>query len=197
MAKSFWEYPLDPLRVEWPDGVFIGFDPSIAHTGWAVVVFAPFSNPVVAARGRFETSPYEDEKGQRETLLRGQEIFLASHRLVEALVDDRTPVGVGIEIPLMTSKMKFRPEQGYVASTALLSSLSASGLHAPSVTMVTPDALKKRVTGYGGASKQEVKSEVLRILGVDLVMNTDVSDAIGAALCAAMELVEDAGHEPR
>jgi crossover junction endodeoxyribonuclease RuvC len=61
-----------------------------------------------------------------------------------------------------------------------MSVLAESGLH---ITEIPPKLVKKTITGYGSASKQQIKSMIEKLLHI-IPKNEDSADALAIAISA-------------
>lgn len=148
--------------------VILGVDPGSRHTGYAVLHVAG-SAVTVQASGRI--SP----KSTLEFTYRLADIFI---RLCD-IAKEHTPHLVSIEEVHVAHNVRSALQLGQARGIAI----AVSALYAIPVFDCTPTLVKKTMTSYGGASKEQVAFMVEKYLGVQ-VKSVDESDAIAIALCA-------------
>jgi crossover junction endodeoxyribonuclease RuvC len=90
-----------------------------------------------------------------------------------------SPDEVAIESPFYAQNIKTALALGQVRG-AVLVSLASSGC---ALFEYSALEIKKAVTGYGQAEKQQVKSMVKALLNIEGEVETDASDALAAAIC--------------
>lgn len=112
------------------------------------------------------------------------------HRIFErvsGLAAQYLPDEVALEAPFfgknVQSMLKLGRAQGVAIAAALARNIP--------VTEYEPRSIKQAVVGNGGASKEQVRAMLVRILGLDeetLPRQLDATDALAAALCHYYEL---------
>lgn len=152
--------------------ITLGLDPGLATTGYGVVQ-AISSGWKVIAGGVIETAE-SAPRGQRL-----QEIYEQTRELIETYQPD----GVAIEEVYLARN----------ARTAMLTAETRGALLMATagipVRGYTPLQVKKRITGYGRATKSQVQAMVKRLLRLsELPRPDDVADGIALALCYLLDL---------
>jgi len=152
--------------------VTIGFDPGLATTGYGVIRGCS-NNWEVIACGVIKTP----QSAARQQRLR--EIYQEARSLIERF----DPAGVAIEEVYMA---KNRRTAMFTAETRGVILLAAWGVP---VQEYTPLQMKKRITGYGRASKGQIQTMVKQILGLSKVPRPDdAADGLALALCYQFDL---------
>lgn len=147
----------------------LGIDPSVQATGFGVIEHSGNSYSVLA---------YGTIKPSRRLLFH-QKINLIRNRL-EEIIRVHEPDDVAIENPFYARNVKTAITLGQVRGAALVAVASGD---CP-LYEYSPLEIKKAVTGYGRADKNQVNTMIkvlLDIKGQDL--GTDASDALAAAFC--------------
>ena len=146
----------------------IGIDPGLRHTGWGIV---EFKNNKLSYVGDGRISP--------STLIPdGERLFFIKNQLSEIILKyipnksaiEQIFVGFGAG-----SSLKLGMARGVSMSV-----LAESGLH---ITEIPPKLVKKTITGYGSASKQQIKSMIEKLLHI-IPQNEDSADALAIAISA-------------
>src|SRR5262245_28603761 len=106
--------------------------------------------------------------------------LLARH--LETLVREHEPDAIAAEDVFLARNARVALKLGHVRGIALLPALAA-GIP---VHEYAPRRIKKSVTGYGGAEKDQVRRMVRMLLGLrDQEPALDASDALAVAICHA------------
>jgi len=152
--------------------VIIGFDPGLATTGYGVVRETDGGCEVVAG-GVIVT-----EKGTpRATRLR--EIYDEAR----ALIEQYHPDGVAIEEVFLATNAKSAMRTAEARGVLLTAASTVS------VRGYTPLQVKKRITGYGRATKGQVQAMVKRLLALpETPKPDDMADGLALALCYLLDL---------
>jgi|GEM_PF-173379 len=154
------------------EAITLGFDPGLAATGYGVVEALPEGWRVISG-GIIETT-----KGvPRAQRLR--EIYEEAC----ALISTYHPSGVAIEEVFLARN----------ARTAMLTAEARGALLMATVGVpvrgYTPLQVKKRITGYGKASKGQVQAMVKQLLHLnEIPQPDDVADGLALALCYLLDL---------
>ena len=147
--------------------VTIGFDPGLATTGYGVVRMTADGWEVIAG-GVIET---EKERPRAERL---QEIY----REARALIREYRPDGVAIEEVYLATNAKTAMRTAEARGALLMAAADLP------VRGYTPLQVKKRITGYGKATKSQVQAMVKRLLRLsETPKPDDVADGLALALC--------------
>jgi crossover junction endodeoxyribonuclease RuvC len=147
----------------------LGVDPGSQATGWGMLGGSAAA-PELRNSGLIRL---DSRLAMAERLARLQEEF---RRLVERL----SPAAAAVESPFhgpgARSALQLAQARGVI-----LAVLASAGVE---VAEYTPTAVKKSVTGNGRAGKEQVRSMVCRLVGIeDSGQAHDISDAIAVALC--------------
>jgi crossover junction endodeoxyribonuclease RuvC len=100
-------------------------------------------------------------------------------REVGEIIAAHAPDEVAIESPFYAQNIKTAIALGQVRG-AVLVAVAASGC---TLSEYSALEIKKAVTGYGQAEKQQVKTMVKVLLNIEGEVETDASDALAAAIC--------------
>ena len=148
--------------------IVIGIDPGLRHTGWGIV---EFKNNKIKHVDDGSISPLTKlDDGQRLLFIKKQLKKIINQYNPNISVIEKIFVGLGT-----ASSLKLGMARG-----ASMIALAEAGL---SIKELSPKFVKKTVTGYGGASKQQIKSMIEKLLNV-VPKNEDSSDALAIAISA-------------
>jgi len=147
----------------------LGIDPSVHSTGFGIIEYSQ-NNYTVLSYGVIKPS---------RRLLFHHKINEIKNQL-EKLIDTFTPDEVAIENPFYAQNIKTAITLGQVRGATLVAVASYNcSLHEYS-----PLEIKKAVTGYGRADKDQVKTMIKALLKIDdEKMESDASDALATAFC--------------
>lgn len=147
----------------------LGIDPSIQSTGFGIIEYTQ-QRCVVLNYGVIKPS---------RRLLFHQKIMEIKTRL-EDLIKAYEPEEVAIENPFYAQNIKTAITLGQVRGATLVAVAS----HHCSLHEYSALEIKKAVTGYGQADKNQVKVMVRTLLNIqDDKLPADASDALAAAFC--------------
>jgi len=147
----------------------LGLDPSSQSTGFGII---EFSNDI------YKVLEYGTIKPQRRQLF--QEKLNTIKLAVEGLIDRHNPEEVAIENPFYAQNIKTAITLGQVRG-AVLVAIAGRGV---ALFEYSPLEIKKAVTGYGQADKNQVKVMVKALLHLDEAdLEEDASDALACAFC--------------
>jgi crossover junction endodeoxyribonuclease RuvC len=147
----------------------LGLDPSSQSTGFGII---EFSNDL------YRVLEYGTIKPQRRQLF--QEKLNTIKLAVERLIDRHKPEEVAIENPFYAQNIKTAITLGQVRG-AVLVAIAGRGV---ALFEYSPLEIKKAVTGYGQADKNQVKVMVKALLHLDEAdLEEDASDALACAFC--------------
>jgi crossover junction endodeoxyribonuclease RuvC len=149
----------------------LGLDPGSARTGYGLIE---------SRAGRLVSLGYGVISPPRNAPFLERLPLLA--RRLETLVRDHRPDAIAAEDVFLARNARVALKLGHVRGIALLPALAA-GIP---VHEYAPRLVKKSVTGYGGAEKEQVRRMVRLLLGLrekDPVL--DASDALAVAICHA------------
>jgi crossover junction endodeoxyribonuclease RuvC len=146
----------------------IGIDPGLRHTGWGVVEFKSNKLSYIGDGSISPSTLISD--GERLFFIKSQlsEIILKYTPSLSAIEQIFVGFGAG-------SSLKLGMARGVSMSV-----LAESGLH---ITEIPPKLVKKSITGYGSASKQQIKSMIEKLLYI-VPKNEDSADALAIAISA-------------
>ena len=146
----------------------IGLDPGLRHTGWGIIELK--NNRLIHVDdGRISPSTNLDE-GDRLLIIRNK---------LKDIVDNFNPSISAIEQIFVGSGMGSSLKLGMARGVSILVLAEAS----LEIKELPPKLVKKTVTGYGSASKLQIKALVTKLLGIE-PKNEDSSDALAVAISA-------------
>ena len=146
----------------------IGLDPGLRHTGWGIIELK--NNRLIHVDdGRISPSTNLDE-GDRLLIIRNK---------LKDIVDNYNPSISAIEQIFVGSGMGSSLKLGMARGVSILVLAEAS----LKIKELPPKLVKKTVTGYGSASKLQIKAMVTKLLGIE-PKNEDSSDALAVAISA-------------
>ena len=146
----------------------IGLDPGLRHTGWGIIELK--NNRLIHVDdGRISPSTNLDE-GDRLLIIRNK---------LKDIVDNYNPSISAIEQIFVGSGMGSSLKLGMARGVSILVLAEAS----LEMKELPPKLVKKTVTGYGSASKLQIKAMVTKLLGIE-PKNEDSSDALAVAISA-------------
>jgi len=147
----------------------LGIDPSIQSTGFGIIEYVNNTYTVLSS-GVIKPS--------RQKLFHHKINEIKSR--LEELIKDFEPEEVAIENPFYAQNIKTAITLGQVRGAALVAVAS----HNCSLHEYSPLEIKKAVTGYGQADKNQVRMMVKTLLNIkDEKLETDASDALATAFC--------------
>jgi len=147
----------------------LGIDPSLQSTGFGIVedkdgVLSPIAYGIIKPTAKLPLHlKLAEIKSEIETLIRTY-----------------APAEASIENPFYAQNMKTALTLGQVRG-AVLVAVAATGCALAEYSALE---IKKAVTGYGQADKEQVLTMVRSLLGIDdEAIPLDASDALAAAIC--------------
>ena len=147
----------------------LGVDPGSLKTGWAFVD-GDTRNPSVLRSGVIRLSSRADFSVRMGLLLSE----------FEALVREIEPESAAVESPFHGKSSSSALQLAH-ARGVILAVLARQGV---SVAEYSPATVKKSVTGYGRADKDQVRRMVAHIAGPEFATAPDdLTDAVAVALC--------------
>jgi len=164
----------------------LGIDPSIQSTGYGVIEYQEDSYTVLS---------YGVIKPSRRLLFHQKINEIKTH--LENLIETYEPDDVAIENPFYAQNIKTALTLGQVRGATLVAVAS----HNCSFYEYSALEIKKAVTGYGQADKNQVKTMIKILLNIaDEKLSTDASDALAAAFCHLnskifKEKIEQSGND--
>lgn len=152
--------------------IIFGVDPGIAITGWGVISETDKGRSIAVAYGSLHTTP-DMLVSKRLKTIYGQ---------IGELLERYKPDVMAIEKLFFIRNTTARLGVGQARGVALLSAEE----HAIPIVEYAPKVVKRAVTGYGSASKEQVSLMVKALLTLPAVPKPDdVADALAVALCHA------------
>lgn len=150
--------------------LILGIDPGTGRTGYGLVRIESGQSPILVSCGCIETDkdmlPHE----------RLKDLFLQLGTLIKEHKPDVMAVEKLFFNRNITTAMGVCEARGVI--------LLAASLESVPIFEYTPIQVKEALTGYGRASKAEVKEMVKIHLSVDRIKGPDdVSDALAIAVC--------------
>lgn len=147
----------------------LGIDPSIQSTGFGIIEYA---------QNTYRVLGYGVIKPSGRLLFHQKINEIKTN--VENLIETYKPEEVAIENPFYAQNIKTAITLGQVRGATLVAVAS----HNCSLHEYSALEIKKAVTGYGQADKNQVKIMIKALLKIqDEKLATDASDALAAALC--------------
>lgn len=147
----------------------LGIDPSIKSTGYGVIEYSN-NNYKVLIHGVIRPS---------RRLVFHEKIYEIKNQ-IDKIIDTFSPDEVAIENPFYAQNIKTAITLGQVRGATLVAVAS----HNCSLHEYSPLEIKKAVTGYGQADKNQVKTMIKVLLKIDNErIETDASDALATAFC--------------
>ena len=147
----------------------LGLDPSLQCTGYGILEYG---------ENEFTVKGYGDIKSSRKLPFhqRINEIRLR----VESLIEEFSPEEIAIENPFFAHNVKTAMILGQVRGAALIAIASMNC----QLFEYSALEIKKAVTGYGQADKNQVNIMVKTLLNIeDDNLSLDASDALATAIC--------------
>lgn len=160
------------------DLVAIGFDPGLAITGYGVV--RKRAGALEAIAGGVIRTKKDMPRADRLRIL---------HDEARSLIETYAPIGVAIEEVFFATNARSAMRTAEARGALVM---AASGT---SIRGYTPLQVKKRIAGYGKATKAQVQAMVKRLLNLkEIPKPDDMADGLALALCY---LLEEGGVNPR
>ena len=144
----------------------IGVDPGLRYTGWGVVEFK--HNKILHIEDGSISPSTKLDDGQRLLEIKKQLQKIINQYNPNMSVIEKIFVGSG-----SISSLKLGMARG-----ASMIALAEAGL---SINELSPKFVKKTLTGYGSASKEQIKSMIENLLNI-VPKNEDSSDALAIAI---------------
>ena len=153
------------------DKIIIGIDPGTNVMGYGILGIKA-KKPSLIALGVVKLNKFDSH------YLR----LLRIHERVISLVEQFLPDEMAIEAPFFGKNVQSMLKLGRAQGVAMAAALSRD----IPITEYEPRKIKMAITGNGGASKEQVREMLKRILNIadkDLDIGLDATDALAAALC--------------
>jgi crossover junction endodeoxyribonuclease RuvC len=148
----------------------IGLDPGLASTGWGVLDFTD-GKILYIDHGIINT---------KAEIPRAERLFFIM-RSVRLIIEEYRPSEAAVEILFfgknVTSAIPVAEARGVISAV-----LAEKGIH---IHELTPNAIKKGVTGHAGADKKQIQEMVRLLLNLEKAPKPDhAADALAASICA-------------
>lgn len=153
------------------DKIIMGVDPGTNVMGYGILGVRG-KRPAMIALGVIELNKFESH------YLRLKRIYDRILMLVEQYLPDE----MAIEAPFFGKNVQSMLKLGRAQGVAMAAALARD----VPITEYEPRKIKMAITGNGGASKEQVREMLKRILDIteeNLLPQLDSTDALGAALC--------------
>ncbi len=146
----------------------LGIDPGSITTGYGIVEMNG---------GKLSHIDNGSVTCKKETLLenRLKLIFDSLHDIIASYA----PAIMAVERIFVSKGAASALKLGHARGVAILSAVNKN----IDVVQYTPMEVKKAVTGYGKADKEQVKYMVAKLLNIPCSLKTDASDALAVAIC--------------
>ena len=149
----------------------IGLDPGLNHTGWGVIETTGNALHYIAC-GRITTAAKTDTMGERLTSL-----YVGLKQIIETY----SPHEAALEETFMNKNAHSALKLGMARGVVMLAPAQA-GL---SVAEYSANQVKKSISGYGHADKNQVAQMVKLLLPSAELESPDAADALAIAVCHA------------
>ena len=147
----------------------LGIDPSIRSTGFGIIEYS---------QNNYTVLEYGVIKPSRRLVFHHK--INEIKKQIEKIINTYSPDEVAIENPFYAQNIKTAFALGQVRGATLVAVAS----HDCSLFEYSPLEIKKAVTGYGRADKNQVKAMVKALLNIEeKKIEADASDALATAIC--------------
>lgn len=154
----------------------LGIDPGIGTTGFAVLDSASHDHLVLVASGEIRVADTARKTGTQ----RGRLQFIYTE--IGEIIDLHQPTVVALEDTFFAKNVKSALTLGQAKGVAIL----AAQMRNLAIFEYSPKSVKIAVVGFGGATKDQVKIMVSRILNLSVpIASEHTADAAAAAICHA------------
>lgn len=151
-----------PIRI-------IGLDPGLNHTGWGVIETLGNTLRYVAC-GRINTSAKNETMGERLNIL---------YTHLKIVIEQHSPQEAAVEETFMNKNALSALKLGMARGVVMLAPAHA-GLE---VSEYSANLVKKSVSGYGHADKNQLAHMVKILLPSADLSSPDAADALAIAIC--------------
>lgn len=158
------------------DKIIIGIDPGTNLMGYGIIGVSG-RKPYALSLGVIRLNKFEDH-------------YMRLHRIYErvlGLVEHYRPDEMSIEAPFFGKNVQSMLKLGRAQGVAMAAALARQ----VPITEYEPRKIKMAITGNGGASKEQVREMLRRLLLIpeeSLDIELDATDALAAALCHFYEV---------
>jgi crossover junction endodeoxyribonuclease RuvC len=146
----------------------LGLDPSLQSTGYGIIEFAA---------GRYAVHAFGTIKPGRGGGLPAKLLEIKS--AIDGLIASHHPEEAAVENPFYARNIRTALTLGQVRGAVLV---AAAGRGLP-LFEYSPLEIKKAVTGYGQAEKEQVNTMIRTLLRIEEPVEEDASDALACAFC--------------
>lgn len=152
--------------------IVLGIDPGSHATGYGVVSTEPVARMLAGGVIRTEKADSLPER------------LLRIHQGVAAVLQDQAVDAMAVENLFNAKNARSSLILGHARGVILLAGAEAGLI----VAEYAPREIKQALTGNGAAAKEQVRSMVMRLLGLKVEPPLDMSDALAVALAHAGRL---------
>jgi len=152
--------------------LILGIDPGLNITGFGIINYQNLQFQYIAS-GYIKTS-YKNTESEK--------LFIIYTNIYH-IIEKYHPKQCAIE-EIFVSKKNFNSSLKLGKTSGVIQ--AAISAHKLSIFTYSPKKIKKLVTGYGSASKKQIKKMVSKILDIYKVEKQDTSDALAIAICHAL-----------
>lgn len=149
----------------------IGLDPGLNHTGWGIIDVMGNALHYIAC-GRITTAAKTDTMGERLTTL---------YNALTKIIETHAPHEAALEETFMNKNALSALKLGMARGVVMLAP-AHTGL---SVAEYSANLVKKSISGYGHADKNQVAQMVKLLLPSAELSSPDAADALAIAICHA------------
>lgn len=152
--------------------IILGIDPGLATCGYGLIATKGRRNFELVDSGTIKTSPEVTISNRLKKI----------HLSTKNLIEEYQPSKIGIERIFFSNNQKTAVLVAQARGVILLASTDKK------IFSYSPLEIKKTITGYGQANKQQLQIMVKRLLNLpEIPTPADAADAIGVALCCGLE----------
>lgn len=149
----------------------IGLDPGLNHTGWGIIDVTGNALHYIAC-GRITTAAKTDAMGERLTSI---------YNGLKNIIETHAPHEAALEETFMNKNALSALKLGMARGVVMLAPASA-GIQ---VAEYSANLVKKSISGYGHADKNQVAMMVKLLLPNAELESLDAADALAIAVCHA------------
>lgn len=149
----------------------IGLDPGLNHTGWGIIEATGNSLHYIAC-GRITTAAKTDTMGERLTSI---------YNALSKIIETNAPHEAALEETFMNKNALSALKLGMARGVVMLAPAQA-GL---TVAEYSANLVKKSVSGYGHADKNQITQMIKILLPSAVLESPDAADALAIAICHA------------
>ena len=155
--------------------IVLGIDPGSSVTGYGIVKMENIDNIHCLDFGCIYLTKIKDFNKRLKTI----------YDKVINLVESYHPDYLALEDIFYSQNIQSALKLGQARGAAIIAALNTK----VSLAVYSPREIKQAITGYGGASKEQVQRMVVNLLNINQdILPLDASDALAAAICHAGRL---------